>query len=372
LPFRQFFRLKVRLIDSKRGFIMRPYIIPIFIPHYGCPHQCVFCDQTTITGIRHRVGGSEVAAIISETLARLKPDRKVEIAFYGGTFTALPAATQEELLAPARAALDRGDATAIRVSTRPDAIDSQTAKRLIDYRVSIVELGAQSLDDRVLAAAGRGHSSSDTINAVDILKSFRLKVGLQFMPGLPGEDWASLIQTATLMLRLRPDFIRIYPTVVIAGTKLAAMYCAEQYRPLSLKAAIARAAYLKLLADQHGILVIRLGLQATDGLSAPGTVLAGPYHPAFGEMVAAFIFNLKVSRLFEMVADAPYHQLTIHHHPKDHSKLRGLAGKNLRNWRQRYTASDIRLVGDWPYRDELGVCSNGILYVVNDAMMNNC
>jgi len=351
---------------------MRRYIIPIFIPHYGCRHQCVFCDQTAITGVRHQIDGKEVAAIIASHLSQVNPERKVEIAFYGGSFTALPAEIQVDLLAPAKTALDQGYATAIRVSTRPDAMDARTAERLIHYGVSIVELGAQSLDDRILAAAGRGHTAADTINAVGILKSYSLKCGLQLMPGLPGEDWVSLIRTANIFEQLQPDFIRIYPTVVIAGTALAAMYLAGQYQPLSLQAAVSRAAYLKLLADRHAIPVIRLGLQATDCLSAPGTVVAGPYHPAFGEMVAAYLFNLKVARVLESCPGASCRPLIIHHHPRDHSKLRGISGANLHNWRKTYAVKDIRLVGDWPRQNELGIRSGEILYIINEEMLFNC
>ncbi len=152
---------------------MRDYIIPIFIPHYGCPHQCVFCDQTAITGVRRIIGGSEVAAILAEHRQRVSPGRKVEIAFYGGSFTALPAPVQAELLAPAQAALDRGEASAIRVSTRPDAIDGKGVELLLACGVSTVELGAQSLDDRVLAAAERGHTAADTARAVGLLRDYR-------------------------------------------------------------------------------------------------------------------------------------------------------------------------------------------------------
>ncbi len=192
------------------------------------------------------------------------------------------------------------------------------------------------------------------------------------MPGLPEEDWTSLIHTANTLVRLRPDFIRVYPTVVLAGTKLAALYRSGTYKPLTLSAAVSRSAYLKLLADRHAIPVIRLGLQATDGLSAPGAIVAGPYHPAFGEMVAAFLFNLMVSRLLENDHAAPSRPLTIHHHAKDHSKLRGVSGDNLRNWRQKYSAADIRLVDDWPNRSELGIRGGDILYVINVDMLFDC
>lgn len=351
---------------------MRPYIIPIFIPHYGCPHQCVFCDQTAITGVRQPVGPKDVETVIAEHLPGVRPGRRVEIAFYGGSFTALPTEVQKGLLSPAKAILARGGAAAIRVSTRPDAIDDKKVRLLADYGVSIVELGAQSLDDKVLAAAGRGHTAADTENAVTVLKQHRFRIGLQIMPGLPEEDWLSLILTGDRFVALEPDFIRIYPTVVIDGTRLEMLYRKGQYRPLSLSSAVTRSAYLKMLADRKAIPVIRLGLQATEALAAPGAVVAGPYHPAFGEMVSAFFFNRQVAFFLESFSPVETLPLTIHHHPLDHSKLRGVAGANLRSWRQKYHAGEIRLVGDWPRQGELGISRDGIVYLTNNNMIFDC
>ncbi|MDR3563846.1 MAG: radical SAM protein [Negativicutes bacterium] len=351
---------------------MRHYIIPIFIPHYGCPHQCVFCDQQSITGVRQWYSEQEITAIIAEHLARLRPGRSVEIAFYGGSFTALPAAIQERLLKPAMAVLQQGKAAAIRVSTRPDAIDTVTIKRLQLYGVSTVELGVQSLDDYVLEKSERGHSAAEAIAAVALLKSFQIKCGVQLMPGLPGEDWRSLIHTATQAVALMPDFVRIYPTVVLAGTKLAAMFKSGTYQPLSLRAAIVRAAYLKLLFDRQHIPVIRLGLQASEALEAPGTIIAGPYHPAFGEMVSAFWFGNMVSRFLEELGPSPRGPLILRHHPRDHSKLRGIASANLTHWHQTYPGVAIRPIPDWSQQDEVEIEWQDIRYVVNQAMIFNC
>jgi len=348
---------------------MKRYIIPIFIPHYGCPQNCVFCDQKTITGNERPVDETEVKAIIQSHLTRLTQPRQVEIAFYGGSFTALPPSVQIRLLSPAKEALDRREVQAIRVSTRPDAVDSDTAIRLIDYGVSTVELGVQSLDDRVLAAANRGHFAAAVPAAVAVLKKFNLTCGLQLMPGLPGEDWLSLIRTATLASQLEPDFVRIYPTVVLAGTALADLYSSGRYQPLSLSAAVSRTAYLKLLFDRQAIPVIRYGLQATVELSREGTVVAGPYHPAFGEMVASYIFHLMVSRFLENKITHHSEELLIHHHPLDHSRLRGQCSSNLQRWKNEYPLIKFQLVADWPSKNELGIVSGGCLFIINDAML---
>ncbi|MDT8901246.1 elongator complex protein 3 [Anaeroselena agilis] len=346
---------------------MRHSIIPVFIPHQGCPHRCVFCDQRTITGVDRPPGGAEVAALIGERLAEPRRAATWEIAFYGGSFTCLPAAWQEELLAPAKAALDRGQINAIRLSTRPDAIDRETLARLAAFGVSTVELGAQSLDDRVLAAAARGHTAGHTAAAVAAIKDAGLKCGLQLMPGLPGEDWISLIATTKQVLALAPDFIRIYPAVVLAGTELAAMAAAGAYRPLTLGAAVARAAYLKNRCENNGIPAIRVGLQASEELSG-GAVLAGPYHPAFGAMTEAYLFRIMVAGLLEKIGRPPGEML-IRHHPRDASVVRGISNANLLYWEKTYRLAGCRLAADWPRRGEIAVFHRNLTYILNKAML---
>lgn len=347
---------------------MKRYIIPIFIPHLGCPHQCVFCDQRTITGRQAPPGVDAVAAVIEANLASLRQPRFIEVAFYGGSFTALPAARQEELLTPAKARLDAGRVHAIRVSTRPDAVDEAVTARLKAYGVATVELGVQSLDDAVLAAAGRGHTAADVDRAVAALRRAGLACGLQLMPGLPGEDWPSLIATARASLNLQPDFARIYPTVVIAGTPLAELHRRGAYRPLSLTAAVARAAYLKGLFENNRIPVIRVGLQATEEL-AGGAVVAGPYHPAFGEMVEAFTFRLMVGRLLERLDPAAGEKIVIRHNTRDTSAIRGLANANTKAWQALYPLTKFIFQPDWPQRGAINLRHKSTNYVVNKTML---
>jgi len=346
---------------------MKHRIIPIFIPHYGCPHRCVFCDQRAITGAARPPGGAEVAALIGERLAASHRKGEWEVAFYGGSFPCLPPDRQRELLAPAQNALDRDLIAAIRVSTRPDAIDPDTVSRLKNCGVGTVELGAQSLDDRVLAAALRGHTAAHTAHAVAVLRAGGLRVGLQLMPGLPGEDWLSFLATVAAVLALRPDFIRIYPAVVLAGTELAAMHASGAYRPLTLAAAVARAAYLKTRCEHNAIPVIRVGLQASEELSG-GAVIAGPYHPAFGALVEAFIFRHIVTGLLEKLDPNPG-EIIIRHHPRDTSAVRGQSKENLRAWQKQCRRGPLRLIADWPGRGEIAVIHRNLTYIINKAMI---
>lgn len=320
---------------------MKHYIIPVFIPHYGCRHACVFCNQRRITGVETDVTPARVSEILEWHLARIDRARIVEIAFYGGSFTALPPKMQRALLAPAADALRAGRVQGIRLSTRPDSISTEGLALLLEHGVSVVELGVQSLSDAVLVAAERGHTAQDVEAAVRRIRRTPLQLGLQLMPGLPGEDWRRRMETLARAIALRPDFARIYPTVVLAGTKLAALYGAGAYAPLALEEAVASAAIMKLLFERDGIRVIRTGLQDSEALRQQGAVLAGPYHPAFGEMVDAFLFDRLLTQFFES-APPRGKALVVTHHPGDASKLRGLKNVNLGRWQAAYGYAQMR------------------------------
>lgn len=264
---------------------MKTVIVPFFISHQGCPHQCVFCDQKVITG---KSGGLPSAAELLATVRawrRTAGDKPVEVAFYGGSFTLLPREQQHGLLAPLQPLLQSGAVASIRVSTRPDAVDAATANFLRESGVSLVELGVQSMDDLALERAGRGHSVEDTITAFATLRATGLRVGAQIMPGLPGESAAGAIASFRELLALRPDLLRIYPAVVLKGTQLARMYGDGSYCPLTLEEAVAVCKVMLHDADCARIPVIRVGLQPTDELSTGSHVIAGPYHPAFRQLV---------------------------------------------------------------------------------------
>lgn len=307
---------------------MKRSIIPLFIPHYGCPHQCIFCDQVRITGASTPVTAADVSRIIDMYLSGAPEGRYWEAAFYGGSFTAIPHDVMEKLLAPAAEALSAGRIRAIRLSTRPDCIDEAVLEILKTYGVSTVELGVQSLDEAVLQKAERGHTGEDAARAVSLLREHGFAVGLQFLIGLPGEDFASLRRTARLAARLRPDFLRLYPLLVLQGTKLARMYAAGEYRPLSVSEAAFRCAFLKRWYEARGIRIIRMGLQATDELTAGGSLLAGPYHPSMGELADQIIVRHELLRAAARLGGSG--ALTLRCHPRDRSKVMGLRRKTWR------------------------------------------
>lgn len=349
---------------------MKHYIIPIFIPHYGCIHACVFCNQQKITGHTTPVTAQEITGIIHEHLARITEPRHIEVAFYGGSFTALPHAIQCELLAPAYAVLQANKIHGIRISTRPDCIDETIVHNLMNFGVSIIELGVQSLDNQVLQASARGHIAQDVVTAVAIIKKNKLQCGIQIMPGLPEENWASLINTTLGVMALAPDFVRVYPTIVISNTKLAEMHATGSYTPLSLRDGIVRAAFLKLLFAQQDIPVIRTGLQATEELGDKEVVLAGPYHPAFGELVDSYLFYLMLTHSVEAFLQQGHPlALVIHHHPRDTSKVRGLANSNIKKIHSIYTIKELILKADGEKLDEITIEYDKVTYIINKKML---
>ena len=277
-------------------------MVPFFISHLGCPHRCVFCDQEKIAGARGALpGASEIQAKV-EKYRESSPGRELEAAFYGGTFTALPREDQEYLLGALQPQLASGRLSSIRLSTRPDAVDPGSARFLKQMGVATVELGAQSMDDEVLSLAGRGHSARDTERALLALKDAGLAVGLQLMPGLPGDSDQRSLASLERALALDPSFLRIYPTLVISGTELADRYRAGSYAPQSLDQALSLCKRMLLKAGRRGVPVIRLGLQPTAELETPGVLLAGPYHPAFGQLVQS---ELCYDLMSALVADLP-------------------------------------------------------------------
>lgn len=264
---------------------MKATIVPFFISHQGCPHRCVFCDQ-------HKVAGAEgVLPGETEILDRVAAYRRssgggsVQVAFYGGSFTGLPREDQLRILEPLQPLLASGEVSGVRVSTRPDSVDGPCAAFLREMGVGTVELGVQSLDDRVLVQAGRGHSAADVAAAVAALKGEGCRVGLQLMPGLPGDTAEFSLASLAGALGLGPDFLRIYPTVVLAGTRLAGLFAAGGYRPLTLEQAVALCKVMLHRTLLAGVPVIRMGLQPGEDLEKDGAVIAGPYHPAFRQLV---------------------------------------------------------------------------------------
>lgn len=310
-----------------------PLIIPIFIPHEGCPHCCVFCNQHSISGQSSPpVSGAEVDATIRAWLARSRPENRgqAQVAFYGGSFSGLPAERQIELLSAVQPFRDQGVVQEIRLSTRPDYIDRRRLDLLCRLGATIIELGVQSCDDSVLRQAGRGHSRADVERAAGLIKERNIRLGVQLMIGLPGDQFRSLRNTTETVIRLRPEFVRLYPVLVLRGSGLETLRNQGGYRPLSLGRAVVLAAYLKKRFDDQGIRVVRMGLQPTRELEQALT--AGPYHPAFGEMVQARLMLRQTRRLLAGVSKSAPVVLVIAE--RDQSVFRGIGSANIKRLRQ--------------------------------------
>ncbi len=269
-------------------------ILPIFIPQLGCPHACVFCNQNEITG-----AALSEAFRQAERLAGLPAQHgKQELAFYGGSFTAIPVSQQIRFLSCARDALENGAVSAIRLSTRPDAISPSVLERLRRYGVSTIELGAQSMLDPVLKLSGRNHTAEDVRRAALLIREGGFRLVLQMMTGLPGDDDKGAVYTASELIALRPDAVRIYPTVIVRGTELERLWRTGQYREHTVEDAVRVCAELLPMFEAADIPVIRLGLNPTDELSSGGAV-AGAYHPALGEMVRSRVLRSRAESLLE-------------------------------------------------------------------------
>ncbi|MGB2690450.1 MAG: radical SAM protein [Desulfobacterales bacterium] len=330
----------------------RPFIIPIFLPHAGCPHQCVFCNQTSITGVgRDTVSPEKVERQIYEFLKYKGNDhRLVQVAFYGGNFLGLEKEYFKRLLNVSAKFVKNKEIDAIRFSTRPDTIDHDRIEIIKNYPVSTIEIGVQSMNDRVLAMAKRGHSASDTQRAVALLKDRHYQIGLQMMVGLPEEDEAGSLSTAYRIGELEPDFVRIYPTIVLKNSLLARWYENGTYRPWSLERSVAHVKTLYLFFKKKNIPVIRMGLQASEDLDSGAAVLAGPYHPAFGHMVHSKIFLDIATEIMEHKS-VSHDTVTIKVHPKSISKMRGMKNSNMETLKRRFRLQSLDIVPD-PTMDE--------------------
>ena len=325
----------------------RPLVVPLFIPHLGCPHRCVFCNQHTVTATTDRILSPErVQDDIRRFLAYAKKKRSTtQVSFFGGNFLGLDPSVMLALLTAVTPFIADKLVDSIRFSTRPDTVDRQRLNLLTRYPVATVELGVQSMNDRVLTMAGRGHRALDTETAVGRLKRRGYQVGLQMMVGLPGDDRHGAFFTARRIADLNPDFVRIYPTLVLRGSRLEKRYRDGRYRPMSLASCVTLVKHLLLYFKARHIPVIRMGLQASDGLDAAGGVIAGPFHPAFGHLVQAEIVRDAIfATLAEM--DSRPDPLTIITHPATISRVQGLNKNNIKSLSAGFGLAAISLIQD--------------------------
>lgn len=322
---------------------MKTYNIPIFVPHRGCPFDCVFCNQRRITGEQNAVSAEDVRNIIEEHLATLpKENRRIEAAFFGGSFTGIPIDEQSELLAAAHEYIEKGLINGIRLSTRPDYIDRSILDNLKKYGVTTIELGVQSMDDDVLRAANRGHSAEDVEKAVSLIREYPFTLGLQMMTGLPGDTPSKSLYTAERIIALKPEIVRIYPTLTIKDTFMEKLYLSGKYIPQTLDEAVELSKKLLLMFEANNITVIRIGLQSTDEISEDGSVVAGPVHSSFRELVESSIYYDIIA---ESLRNCSCRYAEVFVNPREISKAIGNKRKNIIRIKEEMNI-DVRILAD--------------------------
>ncbi len=319
----------------------RHYNIPVFLPHAACPFRCVFCDQHLITARQTLPTPQEAADIIHRNLTTIPPDAEVEIAFFGGSFTALPLTEQEAYLAAARPFLAGGRVKSLRISTRPDCLSEEIFALLRRYDVRVIELGIQSFDDDVLRASGRGYPAAAAEQGCRAVQEAGFTLGVQLMPGLPGDTPEKSVNAAKKAVALGAKMARIYPTVVLKGTALARMADQGRYTPLTVPEAVETAARMRMVLDAAGIPVIRVGLYVGEELQNPENVRGGAYHSALGELVEQRIFAWQTERLLEMLPPGEK-PAVFFVSPRDVSKFVGFTGENKRKLQAKYGTMKLR------------------------------
>lgn len=314
--------------------------ISIFVPHNGCPQQCSFCNQKTITGKQTQPNSSDVEQAILTALKR--KGYIYEIAFFGGSFTAIDREYMTMLLSVASKYIDNEKIIGIRISTRPDFIDDEVLSILKKYGVTAIELGAQSMDDDVLSANLRGHTSEDVVKASNLIKNYGFELGLQMMTGLYTDTDEKAINTAKKIIALKPETVRIYPTVVLKNTYLAQLYEQEVYKPQTVDDAAALCTTLVPMFEKEGIRVIRLGLHSSEDVKK--NMVAGAFHDSFGEIV-------KSRYMLNKVLKYPPANYELMVNPKSVSQLKGQQKRNIyflieQGYNVKVTVTDKVMVDD--------------------------
>ena len=321
------------------------YIIPIFVPHLGCPNDCIFCNQKSISGQKKNMTKEQAKNIIDNYLKNLNDsDALIEIAFFGGSFTAINENLQNELLELAYTYVKEGKVESIRISTRPDCIDKNILKRLKKYKVKTIELGVQSANDFVLKRANRGHTFEDVKKASKLIRWFGFRLGHQMMVGLPESTRQDEINTARELIKLKPKMVRIYPVLVVKNTKLEKEYEDGIYKALPLPQAVETCKQLVRMFSDKNIDIIRVGLQNTDEISDPSSekseVVAGPYHPAFRQLVESGLwYDAIVEKIKKLNVKVKEVQVTVN--PLDVNNVIGHKKDNVLKLKEFY---DVDLI----------------------------
>lgn len=323
----------------------KQYIIPIFVPHLGCPNDCIFCNQKSISGQKSNMTKEKAKEIIENYLKSIdKENAQIEIAFFGGSFTAIEEERQEELLQVASEFVKSGQVESIRVSTRPDAIDKNILKRLKKYKVKTIELGVQSSNNYILKRINRGHTFEDVKRAAKLIRWNGFRLGVQMMVGLPESTTIDEINTAKELIKLKPKMVRIYPVLVIKNTPLEKELEKGTYKPLTVVQAVEVCKEIVRLFHDKNIDIIRIGLQPTDEISEPGSekseVVAGPYHPAFRQLVeSAMWYDAIVGKIKRLNVKVKEVEVTVN--PVDANNVIGHKKENVKNLKELY---DVNLV----------------------------
>ncbi len=321
---------------------MKYYNIPIFVPHEGCPFDCVFCNQRKITGSDTSVKKADISEIIENHLKTLpKNERYVEAAFFGGSFTGISAKKQCEFLEEAYRYVQDGKIDGIRLSTRPDYISEEILDRLEKYGVTTIELGVQSMNDEVLTASNRGHTAKTVENAVKLIKKYPFRLGLQMMTGLPRDDFQKSILTADKIIALKPDFVRIYPTLVLKDTALERLFKCGKYVPQTVEEAVKLCKSLLLKFRENNIDVIRIALVTTDEICKNGSVVEGPFHSAFGELVESEIYYDEFAKILTQNPKVT----TFYVNPREISKAVGNKRSNIKRIKEKF-GIDLKIKPD--------------------------
>ena len=318
----------------------KEYVIPVFVPHLGCPNDCIFCNQKSISGQKKNITKEEAKKTIEYYLDNIKDrDASKEIAFFGGSFTGIDNRIQEELLQLAYEYIKSGQVESIRISTRPDYINKEILKKLKKYKVKTIELGVQSANDYILGRSNRGHTFEDVKKASKLIRRYGFKLGHQMMIGLPESTQIDEINTAKALIKLKPSMIRIYPVLVVKGTKLEKEYNEGIYEPLPLAQAIETSKILVRMFTDKKIDVIRVGLQNTDEISDPenaaSEIVAGPFHPAFRQLVESSMwYDAIVNKIKKLNVKVKEVEVTVN--PIDVNNVIGHKKENILKLKEVY------------------------------------
>lgn len=322
-------------------------IIPIFIPHRGCPNDCVFCNQRAITARQEPVLPSDVRRRVEEYLPTLagRGLSCVEIAFFGGSFTGLPIEEQRAYLAVAREYKESGRIQRIRLSTRPDYIDDTILTNLKEYGVDTIELGVQSFDERVLRLSNRGHSAAAVYESAGRIRDHGFELGIQLMIGLPGDTVETAVRSAEEAVRLRPAAARLYPTVILKDTALYRDYQAGRFIPFTQEQMLSAAKEMYKTLSAAGVKIIRVGLKSTDLIcdGGEGAAVSGTYHPAFRQLVCGQIAREELEeQLRALLRTERRARVLFQSSGTSFSYMIGQSGANRRYFQEHYPGLEFR------------------------------